>query len=271
MEPKLELIPLSAIDLQEKPDGQRLKSLASGMEKSQVLRDPPIVARGLRGKLIQLDGTTRLMALKSLGCTHTVAQVVDYNDPSQVLIKSWVHVSKVDKKKFLKSLKSIKNIVTEEFKLGLGLTLTGHPLAVTSIIFRDGRGLSIIGGYDLFKRVRLMQKVVDLYSTLISRDREISIESMGELKEFFEKHKEKNVALFFPSFSAQEIFSLMKKGLRLPQGITRHIVNGRLLRINYPIPMLKKGLATSKKKAFFKDFVEGLSVRYYEESTWVVD
>ena len=107
MEPKLELIPLSAIDLQEKPDGQRLKSLASGMEKSQVLRDPPIVARGLRGKLIQLDGTTRLMALKSLGCTHTVAQVVDYNDPSQVLIKSWVHVSKVDKKKFLKSLKQL--------------------------------------------------------------------------------------------------------------------------------------------------------------------
>ena len=116
-----------------------------------------------------------------------------------------------------------------------------------------------------------MQRVVDLYSTLISRDREVSIESMGQLKEFFQKHKEKNIALFFPSFSAQEIFALMKRGITLPQGITRHIVNGRLLRINYPLEMLKNGLGLAKKKAFFKEFVEKLTVRFYEESTWVVD
>jgi len=271
MEPKLELISLDTIELQERPDRERLKILVAGMDKSQVLRDPPIVARGLRGKLIQLDGTTRLMALKALGCTHAVVQVVDYNDSSQVLIKSWVHVSKVNRKKFLGHLKSIKNVLTEGFKLGLGLTLTGHPLAVASIIFRDGKGLSIVGGYDLFKRVKLIQNVVDLYSALISRDREISIESMGQLKEFFQKHKEKNVALFFPSFSAQEIFALMKKGVILPQGITRHIVNGRLLRINYPLEMLKAGLSLAKKKAFFKSFVDKLTVRFYEESTWVVD
>ncbi len=271
MEPKLELIRLDSVELQEKPDKARLKALALGMSESEVLRDPPIVARGLRGKLIQLDGTTRLMALKSLGCTHAVVQTVDYNDSSQVLIKSWVHVSRVGKKKFLKGISSIPKIQTEEFKLGLGLTLTGHPLAVTSIIFRDGRGLSVIGGDDLFKRVRLMQRVVDLYSTLISRDREVSIESMGQLKEFFQKHKEKNIALFFPSFSAQEIFALMKRGITLPQGITRHIVNGRLLRINYPLEMLKNGLGLAKKKAFFKEFVEKLTVRFYEESTWVVD
>lgn len=271
MDPKLELIRLDSIILQEKPDRKRLKNLIEGMEKSQVLRDPPVVAKGLKGNLIQLDGTTRLMALKAMGCTHAIAQIVDYNDPAQVFIKSWVHVSRVDRKKFLGRLKSIKNISTEEFKLGLGLTLTGHPLAVTSIIFRDGRGLSVVGGYDLFRRVRLMQKVVDLYSELISRDREVSIESMAELKEFFEKHKEKNVALFFPSFSAQEIFAIMKKGITLPQGITRHIVNGRLLRVNYPLEMLKNGFSLAKKKAFFKSFVDKLTVRFYEESTWVVD
>jgi hypothetical protein len=271
MEPKLELIALSSIQPQEKADVGRVKNLISGMEKSGILRDPPIVARGPRGSLIQLDGTTRLMALKELGCTHTVAQIVDYNDSSQVLIKSWVHVSKVDRKKFLKELKSIKNVSTEEFKLGLGLTLTGHPLAVTSIIFRDGRGLSVIGSYDLFKRVRLMQRVVDLYSKFITRNREVSIESMAELKEFFENHQDKNVALFFPSFSAQEIFALLKKGITLPQGITRHIVNGRLLRINYPLEMLKNGTGVGKKKAFFKSFTEELTVRFYEESTFVVD
>lgn len=271
MEPDLRLVPLSSIELQEKADGLRLDHLVEAFKKSQTLKDPPIVAKGLGEKLIQLDGTNRIFVLKKLGCSHVVVQLVDYHDTSQVLIKSWVHVSKVKKDTFIKKLKRLDGAKTESFKIGLGVTLTGHPLAAVSIIFRDGRGLSLYSNSDLFKRIKLMKAVVKLYEQLIERDRQISIESMAQLSEFFGKHKDKNVALFFPSFSSQEIYTLMEKGIILPTGITRHVINGRVLRINYPISMLKKEIKEKEKVSFFKKFLQNLNLRFYEESTYVVE
>ena len=271
MEPALKLVPLSSIELQEKAEGGRLERLFEDFKKSQTLKDPPIVAKGLGKKLIQLDGTNRINVLRRLGCSHVVVQTVDYHDTSQVLIKSWVHVSKVNKEVFKRKLKKLKGAKTENFKIGLGVTLTGHPLAAASIIFRDGSGLSIYINSDLVKRVKLIRSVVKLYEELIERDRQVSIESMDQLAEFFGKHKDKNVALFFPSFSSREIYSLMEKGIVLPTGITRHIINGRVLRINYPISMLKKETGLRKKEKYFKDFLSSLNFRFYEESTYVVE
>ncbi|HJY98496.1 MAG TPA: hypothetical protein VJ227_02155 [Patescibacteria group bacterium] len=271
MEPDLRLVPLSSIDLQEEGEGGRLDRLAEAFKVSRMLKDPPVVAKGLGKKLIQLDGTNRINVLKRLGCSHAVVQMVDYNDTSQVLIKSWVHVSKVNKKDFLKKLKRLSGVKTENFKLGLGVTLTGHPLAAASIIFRDGTGLSIYSNSDLYKRVRTLKAVVKLYGQLITRDRQVSIESMAQLSDFFSKHADKNVALLFPSFSGREIISLIRSGITLPTGVTRHIVNGRVLRINYPLAMLEKKAPLRKKKRFFKEFLDNLNLRFYEESTFVVE
>lgn len=271
MEPDLRLVPLSSIELQEEAEGVRLEGLIRAFKKSQTLKDPPIVTKGIGKKLIQLDGTNRISVLRKLGCSHAVVQMVDYNDTSQVLIKSWVHVSKVNKDAFIRKLKRLRGVKTESFKIGLGVTLTGHPLAAASIIFRNGSGLSIYSNSDLYKRVKILKVVVREYEELITRDRQVSIESMAELSEFFSKHKDKNVALLFPSFSSREIYSLIKKGITLPTGVTRHIVNGRVLRINYPISMLDKKVKPQEKVKFFKNFVKGLNFRFYEESTFVVE
>lgn len=271
MEPDLRLISFKNIQFQEESDPKRIEKLVSAFTKSGQLKDPPIVAKGLGKKLLQIDGTTRISALKKLGCSHIVCQVVDYKDTSQVFIKSWVHVSKVKKDSFIRRIKKIKGVKTENFRLGLGLTLTGHPLAIASIIFRDGKGLSVIGNSNLVKRVRLIRKVVDQYSQLIKRDHEVSIEGMTQLKDFFARHKDKNVALFFPTFSTQEIFSLMQKGITLPAGITRHIIKGRTLRINYPVEMLKKGISLVNKTKYFNKFLSELDFRFYEESTYMVE
>ncbi|EKD87439.1 MAG: hypothetical protein ACD_36C00081G0003 [uncultured bacterium] len=272
MEPDLRLVPLNAIERQEEGDKERIERLVKGMTSTGVIHDPPIVAAGLNGKkLIQLDGVTRLSSLPRLGCSHVVVQYVDYNDSSQVLIKSWVHVSKVNPTEFVRRIKSMKGVKTENFQLGLGLTLTGHPLAAVTIIFRNGKGLSVIGSSNLIAKVRLMKRVVDLYATLIARDREVSIEGMTELKQFFQKHPEKNVALFFPSFASHEIYALMKKSITLPQGVTRHIVNGRVLNIDYPIKMLHKDTPNTEKRKYFENFLKNLQLRFYEESTFVVE
>ena len=269
MEPDLRLVSLSDIELQEEPDLKRLRGLIAGMKNSQVLRDPPIVAAGLGKKLIQLDGTTRLSALKAMGHTHAVVQFVNYTDPSQVSIKSWVHVSKVDQATFTHRVKSLPTVKIEDFKLGLGLSLTGHPLAIVTTIFRDGTGFSVINGTSLKQRVKTMQKVVNQYAQLIERDREVSIESMDELRNFFKKHADKNVALFFPEFAAHEIYELMRQGVVLPQGITRHIISGRVLGINYPLEWLGPKKSGLQKQEYFHSFTSQLNLRYYEESSLV--
>jgi len=271
MEPDLRLVLLSSIELQEEAEGSRLEALVEAFKKSQTLKDPPIVTKGLGKKLIQLDGTNRINVLRRLGCSHAVVQMVDYNDTSQVLIKSWVHVSKVNQVEFVRKLKRLKGAKTESFKIGLGVTLTGHPLAAASIIFRDGTGLSVYSNSDLSKRVKILRGVVKEYEELIIRDRQVTIESMAELSDFFAKHRDKNVALLFPSFSSREIYILIKKGITLPTGVTRHIINGRVLRINYPISMLAKELKLEEKVKFFNNFLKKLNFRFYEESTHVVE
>ena len=271
MEPDLRLVPLASIELQEEPDRKRLERLIAGIRQSRVVRDPPIVTSGIGKKLMQLDGTTRISTLRRLGCSHVVVQYVDYSDSSQVLIKSWVHVSKVNKRDFVEGIQKIPGVKTESFQLGLGLTLTGHPLATITIIFNSGKGLSILGDSDLVQKVLMLKKVVNLYASLIERDREVTIEGMQHLAEFFEKHPEKNVALFFPSFAAQEIYSLLKKGVVLPAGITRHIINGRVLGINYPIKMLGEDVTDEEKQQFFANFLKTIQLRYYEESTFMAE
>ena len=260
MEPVLKLVDLSSIELQEEAEGKRLELLIEAFKKSGILKDPPVVTKGLGKKLIQLDGTNRINVLRQLGCSHIVVQVVDYHDTSQVLIKNWVHVSKVNIREFVRKLNIIKGAKTESFKIGLGVTLTGHPLASATIIFRDGTGLSLYTHSDILTRVRLLRSVVKLYEQLIERDRQVSIESMQQLSDFFNKHKDKNVALFFPSFSSHEIYTLLAKGIILPTGITRHVINGRVLRINYPIAMLNKQVNFNKKKKFFEDFFKDINL-----------
>ncbi len=271
MEPDLRLVPIESIDLQEEPDRARLDALIAAFKHSGILKDPPVVAKVPNGKLMQLDGTTRISALKELGASHVVVQVVDYSDTSRVAIKSWVHVSKVAKSEFIGKIEALKGAKTEGFRVGSGVTPTGSPLAAVTIIFRDGRGLRVCSEGGLSRRVALMIKVVRLYEELITRGEQETIGTRSDLEDFFAKYKDKNVALFFPSFSSQDIYSLLKKGITLPAGITRHVINGRVLRINYPLEMLSPEKTGKEKLRYFEDFIKNINLRFYEESTFMVD
>ncbi len=267
----LRLVPLSTIKLQEEVDLERLGGLVEAFKKSQILIDPPVVTKGLGKRLMQIDGANRISILRLLGCSHVVVQFVDYQDTSQVSIKSWTHVSKVNKSAFTKKLRRIEGAKTERFKLGLGVTLTGHPLASATVIFRDGNGLSVYPDSNLYKRVKLMRRVVKLYEESIVRDNIVTVESRNALTQFFKKHKDSNVALLFPTFSSHEIYSLLERGITLPTGVTRHLINERVLRINYPLEMLKKQVSAGEKEKYFKKFLSNLNLRFYEESTYIVE
>ena len=68
---------------------------------------------------------------------------------------------------------------------------------------------------------------------------------------------------------------LAESGLKVPPGLTRHIIHGRALRINYPLDKLKKNLSLEEKNAELDDWVrasfEARRVRYYAESTYLFD
>lgn len=269
--PDIQLIPLSDVELQEEADDRRLDRLIAALEKSKTLTEPPILAQGIGKKYMQLDGTNRISSLRKMKCDYVVAQVVNYLDDNQVYIKSWVHTSKVNEDDFLSKLKQIPGAETEEFKIGLGVTLTGHPMASATVIFKNGNGMSVFTDKGMIERVKLLNAVVDLYKKLIKRDTNLSIESMSDLSTFFTRHEKMNVGLFFPKFSSNDIYALMKAGITLPAGVTRHIINGRVIGLDYPIEKLKKDIPTKEKKKFFKDFIKSKKLRFYEESVYVAE
>lgn len=271
MKPDLRLLLLSSIEHQEFGDPPRVARLVEQLKKSGVVYDPIIVTRGIHRAYMQIDGITRICALKELGCSHIVAQYVDYLDPAQVAIKSWAHVSRVNQSLFLQKIKQRFAGKTESFKLGLGVTLVGHPLAAATVIFRNGKGLSITSGGDIVKAANVTNQMVQLYGSFIERDHQVTIDSMAQLSEFFNNHPTTNVALFFSNYQPSELYKLMRLHMSLPQGLTRHIIAGRVLGIRYPIDQLMKSVPIREKEKAFTVFKKNMRLRFYEESVHMVE
>ena len=91
--PHLEILPVDKLILHEHHDAQRTPPIIRGIEESAVLRNPPIVVpfEDDTGRYMVLDGANRTTALQEMGVPHTVAQIVQADDPGLDL-NPWNHV-----------------------------------------------------------------------------------------------------------------------------------------------------------------------------------
>ena len=72
-----------------------------------------------------------------------------------------------------------------------------------------------------------------------------------------------------------EVMALARDEELLPTGLTRHLIQGRALRINYPLSILKSDDPVADKNAHLADWLKqkmlAKEVRYYAESTYLFD
>jgi len=273
--PVLKIVPLESIIIHEHHDKRRSEKLAIKIRDDGVLKDPPIVAK-LEGeaKYVHLDGANRIDTLRLLGCRDILVQIVDYYDEESVRLDSWCHLTQMDKGLFLSQLRGIEGLEIERIDCEAARELLGEKRALCCIFFNDKEAYAIKGGDGLKSRVLLLNRVVDIYKENITRD----IVERGELADqidgLFRKHSHEgcNVLVVFPRFTPKEVVELAASGVKIPAGITRHIITNRALRVNFPLMILSsKAISLEEKNALLEDHLRGKSPRLYKESTIMYD
>ena len=284
--PELRIVPVKDIIIHEHFDKTRSPRLAKKIEEDGVLQDPPIVARLEGEKYVHLDGANRITVFREedlLNCQHILVQIVDYFDPQSVQLSSWCHLTQQNKDSFLSHLRSkgIEAIPMDREAARASLSDNGELMCC--LFFRDGDVFGIRGEGDFESRVQLMNEVVRTYEGRIERDSLKPEEGdwNRQIEGLFKKYDDCNLIVAFPKFTPEQIVQIATKlaagedkdAVKMPPGVTRHIVvEGRALRINFPLSVLKaEDISLEAKNELLKEFLKRKKPRRYEEPTYMYD
>ena len=285
--PELKIVPVEDIVIHEHFDKTRSPRLAKIIEEAGVLQDPPIVARLEGGKYVHLDGANRITVFQEedlLNCQHILVQIVDYFDPESVKLSAWCHLTQQDKDSFLSRLQSkgLKPLPMDR-DAARALVSEGEG-GLCCLFFRDGDVFGVRSDGDFESRVELLNEVVSTYEGRIERDslKPEQGEWERQINSLFEKHNDCNIIIAFPRFTPQQVVQIAtglatgenrENAVKMPPGVTRHVVvEGRALRINFPLSVLKaEGISLETKNELLKEFLRKKKPRRYEEPTFMYD
>lgn len=272
--PVLKIVPLESIIIHEHHDKRRSEKLAVKIKDDRVLKDPPIVAK-LEGeaKYVHLDGANRIDTLRLLGCRDILVQIADYYDEDSVRLDSWCHLTQIGKDLFLSRLRGIEGIEIERIDCEVAGELLENKI-LCCLLFSKEEVYAIKGGRELKSRVLLLNRVVDIYKDNITRDIIEEGKLADQVDDLFKKHSHDgcNVLVLFPKFTPKEIVELAASRVKIPAGITRHIITDRALRVNFPLMILSsKAISLEEKNKLLEDCLRDKSLRLYKESIVMYD
>lgn len=261
--PNLRVVRVEAVLPHEKSDIQRSQPLMERLKQADYFTNPPVVADVASDRYVLMDGSNRHISLKTLGYRHIIVQIAEYETDS-VELGVWQHiVANWDAQSFLRMLEAIDHI---EVSVGWDTSALAHAL------LRDGPVYSIKAAVEsLAERNATLRHVVEsyhhnatLYRTPLT-DREL-IWSMFPSA----------VALvIFPQYQPRDIIDAALQKAFLPPGVSRHIIHGRALNLNYPMKRLRSALPLAAKNEQLQDWLREQfaerSVRYYAEATYQFD
>ena len=263
--PVLKIIPLEQVHPHEVHDPQRSRPLIERLKKADYLTNPIMVAPARQdGHYVVLDGSNRYHSFSSLGYSRILAQVVSY-DSEDVKLSIWHHaVSHINDHLLISEIEKIPDVT---------VTRGWADNEVASIILRDGIYLTIQANVETKKELsRVLRDVVDVYQ----KNGVLHRTASDDPKEVWHAFPDATAYVKFPQYRPQDILEAAEHGGLLPPGISRHIIHGRALRVNYPLSLLKddtKPLDETNRdlRGWLQEKLEMLAVRYYAESTYQFD
>ncbi len=272
--PHLEILPVDKLILHEYHDEQRTPPIARAIQESGILRNPPIVMPLEDGtdRYMVLDGANRATALQEMGVPHTVAQIVQVDDPGLDL-NPWNHVVwGVSPDIFLDWVRRVPDLIllpSAEEHLFRDL-LDVHSLALLQLA--DGRVYTAYAQtLELMTRVKVLNTLVKSYADRTPMDRTTSYK-VHPLQELY---KDLSGLVLLPPFRVDDVLCLSGEGCLMPAGSTRFTISGRALHVNFPLGILSSDQSLEQKNAQLQDWLqESLSrkrVRYYAEPIFMFD
>lgn len=262
--PDLRIVMTESLFAHEDHDSQRSIPLVERIRNEQWMINPPIVAPMDAHRFVILDGANRVHAFNELGYPHMLVQAASY-DTGQVELSTWQHiVCNWSRAEFIESLVNLPEIHLFEGQ-------DAH--AIAHIIFRDGAILAVRSPVETtHERNAALRSVVRLYQQKAVLQRT----ALTEPDEIFPLHPDGIAVVLFPAYLPIDIVSAARHNAFLPAGVSRHIVHGRAVRVNYPIEQLRTDQISLREKneTLFSWMQEKLAqkrVRFYAESTYQFD
>ena len=262
--PDLRIVQTSSVHAHEDHDTQRSRPLIERLQHEEFMINPPIVAPISSVEYVILDGANRCYAFDQLGYPHILVQVAAY-ESGYVELETWSHiVSHWQIASFVAALQGIPDIQ---------ITPGQDRNAIAHILLRDERVLAVHASIkNTHERNAALRKMVATYQ----QNARLFRTTLNEPDEIWPLYPEAIALVVFPAYQPADIMAAARHQAYLPAGVSRHIVHGRALRINYPIAALRDEntrLADKNQalQTWLQDRLANRKVRYYAEATYQFD
>ncbi|MBE2184070.1 MAG: hypothetical protein IAE89_11635 [Anaerolineae bacterium] len=264
--PDLRIVLTESVHPHESHDMQRSAPLIGRMRDEAYMINPPVVAPLNDGQYVVLDGANRIFSFKALGYPHILVQVARY-DSGLVELATWQHVvCQWNGEAFLHQLRQVPDLIIEN-----GSSANRNPIATIQI--RHGSTHNLFVAPDqLALRNQVLRHVVHLYehSALLQRT------NLEDEDSIWKYHPDGIALVRFRPYTSDEVLASASSASPLPTGVSRHIVHGRAVRVNYPLEILRdENIPIEKKNEDLQNWlnekVARRQVRYYAEATYQFD
>jgi len=268
---ELELLKIKDIKLHETTECNRLRNIYDRIAGSKHLMNPVIVGR-YNKDLILIDGANRLSTLKEIGCKLAIAQVIDYKN-NKIKLKRWHHliydINILDITEFCNKLQLKYSPVNHQEGSKLLREKFNYILASD---INSSKTIIINLPKDFRKLIDALNSFTKFYLNDYSFDRSEEEITIGDLRKYTRR---KGTLIEFPRFTKKQIVEIANNHDRLPAGITRHILDNRVLHVRYELSKLMDDKQLEKRKEELEKYlinkIDNNKVRQYRESVIVFD
>ncbi|NUK30487.1 ParB N-terminal domain-containing protein [Parageobacillus sp. VR-IP] len=245
----LKLVPINQLRLHEEYEPSRLEKTITQIRKDQFLRHPILVTKLNGGSYLVLDGVHRLSALRAIGCRKVPVQEVEKKDFSNT---AWNHL--ISTGEWYEKMLNDSSLpwVREEkegtiFVEGVSSENKSHFLYLEDI------------QSDL---LAYWHTVVSYYSKQYPVIRIPKEDEHLPPKGY--------VLIKYQPISYEAIEAYVTNGWTLPAGVTRFIINGRLLNLKVPLALL---MDQSENIQEWMRLIEKWekSLRFYKEQVYLCE
>jgi hypothetical protein len=261
--PNLRIVEIENVLPHEKSDVQRSTPLIERIRQATYFTNPPVVAEINQDRYVLMDGANRHNSLRHLKYPHLLVQIADY-DSDFIELGVWQHiVSDWDANHFIQQLENID---------GIDVMDGWNSNAVAQILLREGPVYGIHAQVDsIVERNFTLRRVVETYHNNATLYRT----PLTDPTQIWSLYPNAIALVMFPSYEPQNIIDAATNQAYLPPGVSRHIIHGRALKLNYPLEKLRENLPLEQKneqlQQWMMEKLANRSVRYYAEATYQFD
>lgn len=262
--PDLRIIDMDKIHPHEGHDTQRSEPLLKALQEAEYLTNPPIVSPMGDGHYVVMDGANRYHCFSELGFEQLLVQVAAY-DSGHVELNVWQHViSDWSPEALIEELDELSDV---------HVVHAWDHTAVSQILLHDGGVLSIHGSNETIEeRNRMLRALVGVYQ----RQAKLSRTAITDPNLIWPMYPDAIALVLFPRYLPEDIIEAAKQQAFLPPGVSRHIIHGRALKLNYPFKLIQDSQTSLEaKNDYLQEWIQqklaNRSIRYYAESIYQFD